>query len=420
MQENNVEINNGKESGGRVLAWCKQYSPFEFATLQEVPWPTWGLVFACLFIVVIARLYEKNVDSFELHSSQVVEKFRLLERMSDGNPVVLHCGSSLINHAVRAGVVAENLNVKTLKVFLGSSSPWEWCRLLQRYEPLLHSVPVITIDLDMRRFVYYVPKTSHERYSILKRFGEPFPYSNDAPPWYSRFLPQRLSLKQIGKLAFEEKKVCTDPLGDVPSYRERDDKQKKRLSKFAHLRQEAEIRGTPFDDSVRMRVDERMIAATHQLVDWCRQKGIHVVILATPMVYGSPYALPEFSTNDIGKKRYLDLLWDLRRKKNCTVVSLRNFDAIYPGIDDAPFFADDYHMLPAGAVIYTQWLSEQMLNDPKIVAALNTPRKPEEFFVKRYARRALRPIVKLLRHWQTPAEKSKPVMVASPPENPVR
>jgi hypothetical protein len=41
-----------------------------------------------------------------------------------------------------------------------------------------------------------------------------------------------------------------------------------------------------------------------------------------------------------------------------------------PEVNDADMFFDHIHMTKQGATVYTNWLTEQMLQNPKIVEAL--------------------------------------------------
>ena len=121
-------------------------------------------------------------------------------------------------------------------------------------------------------------------------------------------------------------------------------------------------------------------------VQYCRSRDIFVIFHVPPVWYRQPANKPEGKTLTEADHRAFALYMELERTPNCAFTYLRNFHEIIPGVSDAELFADEVHMRKQGATIYTNWLTEQMLKNPKIVAALETPRKSEEFFVKKYAK----------------------------------
>ena len=110
-------------------------------------------------------------------------------------------------------------------------------------------------------------------------------------------------------------------------------------------------------------------------------------------------------------------------RQGCTVVNLDAFQSLYPGKPTELFLNDFHHLTPFhgsagyrdgyGAIAYMDWLSGQMLNDPKIAAALQTPRKREEFFVKKYTKEMRRTIAGYFK--KEPAKTDEPIHVAAPP-----
>ena len=101
---------------------------------------------------------------------------------------------------------------------------------------------------------------------------------------------------------------------------------------------------------------------------------------------------------------------ELERTPNCAVTDLRTFHEIMPGVNDADMLFDSIHMTKQGATVYTNWLTEQMLKDPKIVAAMRTLHKPEEFFAKKFAQKAWRKVAGSLKK----KPDVKPIQVAAP------
>jgi hypothetical protein len=298
----------------------------------------------------------------------------------------------LSDRGIRRNVIEENLHAHVYKCYLGSSSPWEWCRVLEKYQDRFENINLLIMDLDLRRFLHYEPKLRYDRFMLLKRPWEwRYPYISSPckkPNLTTSILPLRLSISSIRKSRVN-KKIKWDFTPDSAV--------KNNFKLYEAVRQE--IRSYNIGDKMEsisftgnMEIDDGMIQSARDIIDFCKKKGIYVVIVATPMIQGSPYALPNIYSTDPGKQKYLKLLSELNGRSNCSVITLRSLQEIVPNIDDDELFSDQTHMTPKGSAFFTPWLADQMLKDPNIITALKTPRKPEEFFVKKICKKGYKKV----------------------------
>jgi hypothetical protein len=105
----------------------------------------------------------------------------------------------------------------------------------------------------------------------------------------------------------------------------------------------------------------------------------------------------------------------LEKQPNSKVLYLKNFNDIIPDVDNSELIIDTIHTTAKGTTVYTNWLADQMLNDPKIITALKTQRKPEEFFAKKYAKKSYQ---KMTSYFKKKTETN--VKIAQPIGNPVK
>ena len=104
----------------------------------------------------------------------------------------------------------------------------------------------------------------------------------------------------------------------------------------------------------------------------------------------------------------------LERHPNCSIIYVRDFQKIDPNLKCEDMLFDWHHMKRQGATIYSNWLTDQIRKDKKIVAALKAPRKREEFFVKKYAKKTWRTVAGYFK--KEPAKTEESVQIAAPPK----
>ncbi|MDR3233468.1 MAG: hypothetical protein LBT46_07385 [Planctomycetaceae bacterium] len=115
---------------------------------------------------------------------------------------------------------------------------------------------------------------------------------------------------------------------------------------------------------------EHQIAAVHGLMDLCRQRGIFVVICITPEWYGQ-LNLTQHNLQKTSDDRYIQLLQELNRRPDSSVIICRDFAEITNEGTDEDYLFDFGHMTEKGAKVYTNWLVDQLLKSPKTAEALH-------------------------------------------------
>lgn len=424
----------GKRSGFATFVRRKLFFFVDFRTLGEFPLPSRAVPFAVLCFCLLGWAWYRHVDPAEAHfgGSSLFPCFRYLERLSPDDPVVLIGGGSLSLCGIVREDFEKHLKKPVVKTYVGSYSPWEWCRLFEKHRASLRSVDVLVMDMSLRRFVHYGSKRRLERYKMLKRPGEPYPYEGvrrKEVDFAMRYLPMKVSLRSVTDILALRGRPF-DVNDDRAAYNPMTATEKT-LERYRGYRHAVELRGSPVSEATdySKRVDDGMIRHARRIVEFCRENDVFPVVLATPMIHGTPVGLPDISTRDVGKRKYLNLLWDIDHDPNGMVVAVRNFEDIHPGIDDTALFYDDYHMTVRGAELYTTWLGERLMHNEKFVAALNRSdsKRTRETFVAKYFRDRYETLRK---QWAGPPKKKrkkKPasgdperVRVASPPTDPVR
>jgi hypothetical protein len=110
--------------------------------------------------------------------------------------------------------------------------------------------------------------------------------------------------------------------------------------------------------------DEQHIASVHRIMDLCRSRKIFVVVVVTPEWYGQL----NFTQKDLEiptKDPYLSLLQDLNKRPDCSVIICRDFEEITNEGTDEDYLFDYGHMTRKGAILYTNWLVDRLIESPK-------------------------------------------------------
>jgi hypothetical protein len=118
------------------------------------------------------------------------------------------------------------------------------------------------------------------------------------------------------------------------------------------------------------KVDETEVQSVYDIAALCRERGIFFVICITPQWYGQL----NFTQHDLQKPsddRYIQLLQELNRRPDCSVIICRDFEEITNEGTDEDYLFDYGHMTETGAKVYTNWLVDQLLESPKTAEALH-------------------------------------------------
>jgi len=400
-----MEESNVKRRGrlGQWATWLKRYSPFGFETLHEVPWPTWGLVFAVLFFCLIWKGYERAFDGTSTLSGGIGHFIYTVRTKKAALPEVLICGSSISGLGVDKVLLETNLKMPVGKATVDDCWLWEADRILKKYGEETRNVKIVLIDFHCSwlgsapyewRFqngnTFHVFKDitdlSRRNLSFVDKLSNNKQITNRSP----FFLPMKVTLGGLFRTFVHPPAVDGhERLWASPYYVEAQKSTQKKMREAAQA--------SSSDQTFHLnKYSDEMEAAVWDFVAYCQSRNIFVVFNIPPTWHRHPVIKPEGKKLTKADRRFLDLCQALEGTPNCAVTFLRTFHEIVPEIDDADVLFDQYHLTKNGAAIYTNWLADQMRKNPKINAALQSPRKPEKFFVKKYANDFLQPVAKWL------------------------
>jgi hypothetical protein len=426
MDNDHVTIGGGgldSETCQKAIRW----SPFAFETLKEIPFPSWAFPFVVLFFGIIWHYYEEtinkyiNVTTLMPNLSNFVYRYHTVKKPL---PEILLAGGCTNAGNTYSKILEERLKMPVGKVAQGGFSYWEPERILKKYPDETKNVKVIIINLE--NFTWGNVKYS-KGHQYLMQYGNSFHFLKDLTDISLSnltllfkirtnkdiskkpiFLPPRFSLRSI---IAAEKNTDVD---ENYNYIERSI-----LKRFCTDRQKKEINETIIKLGDNPNIQRHLGSYSddfdhdvRELVTYCHSKGIFVIATIPPIWYKYPPFKPDNGKLTESDHRFLALICFLEQQSNSKVLYLKNFRDIIPNADDSELLVDAFHATAKGATIYTNWLADQMLNDPKIVIALKTPRKPEEFFVKKYAKQGYRKIAGYFKKKDTPVRIAQPV---SPP-----
>jgi hypothetical protein len=429
MDETNVKIEGGGNS--EVYRKVSHWSPFEFGTLKEIPFPSWGALFMILFFGVIWHYYEETVNKYINVTTLMPNLSNFVYRYHTAKkplPEVLLVGGCTITGNTYRKTLEQRLGIPVGKAGQGGFCIWEPERILKKYHDEVKNVKVIVITLE--HFAYGNIQYSNAHDLLFQR-GNSFHFLKDLTDlslsnltFLSRirtnkdvnkkpiFLPPRFSLRSI---VAASKKADTDEnyngIERLTLKRICTDKQKKTMEKRViqlgnnpNIQRHFDSYSDDFDRDVR------------KLVTYCHSKGIFIIATIPPTWYKYLPFKPDGELDELTESdhRFLSLICFLEKQPNSKVFYMKNFQDIIPNADDSELLLDTIHTTAKGTTIYTNWLADQMLNDPKVMVALKTPRQPNEFFVKKYARKGYRKITNYFK------KKETPVTVAQPVNQPIR
>lgn len=417
MEDNNAKIAKKDGLGRRLAAWIKHHSPFAFETLEEIPWPTWTVPVTLLFFCLIWRGYAKNIDSSYLISSELAYYVHRERGDSPLKPEMVVLGSSLPGMAIHSNTLSQKFNCRVAKICMGVCSIRESANILKKYEDVFQNCKVLLVEFSQISVCHDKREPLKKRFHFLKKTFD-LRYSYMGLPLADRLLPMRHSLKEIR--AAQDKINSCNKLGHEAIWH---DKRYHAINKkyvdniqtnIERYRENAK-KGNP--NTRIWDLAPELCQEAQELIDYCKTKGIFVVFFVTPMetLASTPIkaGLPETYY------QYFATLTALQNRPDCMVSVASNFSDIMSPRDyskEPALTFDSIHMTEEGATIYTNWLANQIQKNPSVMAALNTPRVKEEFFVKKYAKKGYRKMASYLKK----SGNTGPVQVAETPGNTVR
>jgi hypothetical protein len=424
MEKDNVKIGGWRQNGETNYHW----SPFELKTLKEFPFPSWAVLFSVLFFGIIWHYYEEtinkyiNVTSIMPNLSNFVYRYHTAKKPL---PEVLLAGGCSIAGNTYRKTLEERLGMPVGKTAQGGICFWEPERILKKYPNETKNVKIIIITLE--HFVHgnFQYSKSHP---LLMQKGNSFHFLKDLTDLSLSnimllfkvcnnedikkkpiFLPPRFSLRSIA----DSKKNADinenyNSIERTVFTRHCTNEKKKKM--------EALVMKNGDDPNVQRHLDsysDDSDCDVRRLLTYCHSKGIFGIATIPPVWYKCPPYKPDGKLTE-SDHRFLALVSFLEQQPNCKVLYLKNFHDIIPNADDLELLIDISHTTAKGTTVYTNWLADQMLNDPSIMTALKTPRKPEEFFAKKYAKKGYRKIAGYFK------KKETSVTVAQPTTPPIR
>ncbi len=377
MDEKTNNVNLG--GGGRIACLLKRLSPFEFTTLKGWPKFPWAVVVAILvyyqlsigFTHSTAFLTNKLINNSK--RKEVADAVRFLVQENSRQPHKPQClimGTSKLAAGLDTHLLEKKLSMPVSKATINGSNLSESYAFLKKHENECKHVRLLFLTVDPECFDLRIFDIRKTRLRIMQEFGKRSPLAPGLPRQsvIDSMLPLRTSLTQIESNLQPHslfKDICrsrppiSDPSrGNIIALYEKHVATRK-----------AKKTTVPICSSEAMSI-------TLDMVQYCKEKGIHLVLLIAPTWRGFNN-FPEQSSIARRDQDFLGFINHLHANSNCTVVVARHFEDILPNINPGDCFFDAIHMSDKGATIYTNWLADQMLADPKIVKALNTPRVPE-------------------------------------------
>jgi len=121
-------------------------------------------------------------------------------------------------------------------------------------------------------------------------------------------------------------------------------------------------------------IPENQIEIIYRLLDLCRVRNIFVVVCMTPQWYGKLNITQEDLDNPT-EMQFLLLLQDINQRSDCSVIICRDFEEITSEGADEDYLFDYGHMTKAGAIVYSNWLVDRLLETPKTAEAIRQRQK---------------------------------------------
>jgi hypothetical protein len=369
-----------------------------------------------LFFCLIWRGYERNVDCSQSISEEITAFVQKERSSTPLKPEICFVGASITGMGIERNVLYQKLKCNIAKIALGNNTIRETSNIIKKYENEFKNTRIVVVEYGIFNIRKDTRKQIKQRFRFLKNIFDT-KYSYMQLTWTERFLPVRFSIRSIRR--------NINPIGKFLDYEghwswglfaQKNEKFTKNIQKNITVLREREKNGIQNTSFPHERLEESLIPEAIRLLEYCQKKRIFVIFSVYPGETSRHF--PCGNKLSSVEYKYLASIQELKNQPGCAVIVADNFNDILPEPRDytkkPALTFDDAHMTHEGATIYTNWLADQMLNDPKIMIALKTSRKPEEFFVKKYAKKSYRKITNYFK------KKETPVTIAQPMRLPIR
>ena len=379
----------------------KRYSPFSFSTLKELPRPTLAFLLTPLFFILFHGMMETLIDCKPVPPIKGdLGAFLYNERPSNPRKCeVLILGSSANGLGLYKDLFQEKLGVPVGKVAVSDCWLWEADRILKKYPEETQHAKLVFLDFrshlmatDLHEFKFQNGNTflglgdpldsSPENIKIMTALNVIKPNQNNVLTplsFMDYLLPTKTSVTTL--FSFNENLYLDyhEPRWNDKKYRQRRQRDQDELEEKTR-----NISGPPETEASMAKYSQETEKALWNFIEYCQSRGIFVVLNITPSWYGNyPYHMPEAENLGEPEKRFVDLCRRLNEHPNCRLLYLRDFHEIDPDAIDREYMFDYIHMTKKGATVYTNWVTEQIFNDRKIMAAIYPSKKCERILAQR-------------------------------------
>jgi len=356
---------------------------FDFPIVRSWLKPKWSFFFCVLTFCCLACLYwlgQPEITSGDL-AGAVHEFLQDEQGNHPRHPQILIAGSSLSGAGFHIEELEKRLNMPAAKISLGEGTPKDMLDILECYPEETRHVHTIFLELapqiltveqyPMRKqffdnirgvtntgtLIGFLRRSSMQNF--IELYSKPFrrfvnrmrkQTRSDQPTvrafeehWHAPTVPERVERVRIG-LRQRAEQARKNRTHSIPEH----------LPLMVGLKsQDGKV---PYKES--------QIEALYQFLDLCRSRKIFVAMCITPEWYGQLNFTQEDLDNPT-EDPYLSLLQEVNRRHDCSVIICRDFEEITDEGTDEDYLFDYGHMTLKGAMVYTNWLVNRLLEDPK-------------------------------------------------------
>ena len=385
-----------------IQSKIKSMSPFSFSTLKELPRPTLSFlltpVFFGLFYVMLGFL-DTCIPVPPLKGS--VGAFLYNERPAVSRKCqVLILGSSANGMGIYRDLLQDNLGIPIGKATLSGSWLWEAERILKKYPKETRHVKLVFLDFRSFLLVNDIHEFEFQGGNTFRYLGDPFDSSPNNVRIMNKFKISQQSSKtdkNFLTLDFLDHLLPTKiPISalSLDNSRFLDDfeprwNNKNYIAVMLKKQNELETKTQcvltiPETEANMQKYSQNTEEALWNFVLYCQSRDIFVVLNITPSWHKNyPYFMPEANNLGEPEKCFVDLCRRLNEHPNCMVLYLRDFHEIVPDAVDREYLFDELHLTQKGATVYTDWLTGQIFQNAKILAAIYPQERCREILAKR-------------------------------------
>ena len=379
----------------------KSWSPFSFSTLKELPRPTLPFLLTPVFFVllyVMSGFLENCIPVPPLDGS--IGPFLYNERPTEPRKCrVLILGSSANGLGLSKTQLQDNLEIPVGKATVDGCWLWEAERILKKYPKETQYVKLVFLDFRSSLLGNDIHEFKFQNGNTFKYLGDPFDSSPDNVRIMNKLEISQQRSKTGGdaliSLSFFDQMLPTKiPVSALWDQRRFKDDHETCWNNENYKNGKIELQDQletktqsvltiPETEAYMRKYSQNTEEALWNFVLYCQSRDIFVVLNITPSWHNNyPYFMPEAKNLGEPEKCFVDLCQRLNEHPNCKVLYLRDFHEIVPDTVGREYMFDNIHMTQKGAMTYTNWVTEQIFGDAKILAAIYPPETCQEILAK--------------------------------------